>query len=132
MTLPIALTKTGFKRPVLFLLPEAQRVALYGALRGDALGDIADQLGRSKAAVSCLIQRGQSALRRCLDPSLPAEDQVLRRPLDRALLDYLSLREQGTALDRAALLGRHASCAKELEQMLDWLEGAQSLLAAAP
>lgn len=47
-------------------LPEGQREALHRHLRGEAVADIAQALGRTPPAVSCLLQRGGKALQTAL------------------------------------------------------------------
>lgn len=49
-----------------FALPSGQREAVHLYLRGEAVADIAQALGRTPAAVSCLLQRGGKALQTAL------------------------------------------------------------------
>lgn len=49
-----------------FALPSAQREAVHLYLRGEAVADIAQTLGRTPAAVSCLLQRGGQTLQTAL------------------------------------------------------------------
>jgi RNA polymerase sigma-70 factor (ECF subfamily) len=49
-----------------FALPEGQREAVHRHLRGEAVADIARALGKTPAAVSCLLQRGGKALQEAL------------------------------------------------------------------
>ncbi len=49
-----------------YTLPEGQREAVQRYLRGEAVTDIARALGRTPAAVSCLLQRGGKSLQSSL------------------------------------------------------------------
>lgn len=49
-----------------FALPEGQREAVHRHLRGEAVAEIAQALGRTPAAVSCLLQRGGKTLQTAL------------------------------------------------------------------
>lgn len=50
-------------------LPEAQRLVVRRHLRGASVAELAAELGRTPAAISCLLQRGGQALRAALgDP----------------------------------------------------------------
>lgn len=49
-----------------FALPTGQREAVHLYLRGEAVAEIAQALGRTPAAISCLLQRGGKALQTAL------------------------------------------------------------------
>jgi RNA polymerase sigma-70 factor (ECF subfamily) len=50
----------------LYALPAGQREAVHRHLKGEAVSEIAQTLGKSPAAVSCLLQRGGKALQQTL------------------------------------------------------------------
>lgn len=53
----------------MFALPEGQQEAVHRHLRGESVAEIAQTLGKTPAAVSCLLQRGGKALQRKLGQS---------------------------------------------------------------
>jgi RNA polymerase sigma-70 factor (ECF subfamily) len=124
----------------IFALPPDQREAVRRYLRGAELAEIAAALKRSKAAVSCLLQRGTATLRQTLAGVAPpaksseaAENTEATEisPLESALLHYLELREQGAPEARDRVLNAHPECATALGGLVDWLTEMQTLLARA-
>lgn len=124
----------------IFALPPDQREAVHRYLRGAELAEIAAALGRSKAAVSCLLQRGTATLRQKFGSVTPPAEgpQVAEtteateiQPLESALLHYLELREHGDPEARERVLKAHPECAAALGGLVDWLSEMQALLAGA-
>lgn len=69
-----------------FALPGGQREAVHRHLRGETVADIAQALGRTPPAVSCLLQRGGKALQAALGEHGPLGDwfQAMRALLAEA------------------------------------------------
>lgn len=112
-----------------FLLPEDQREALaLFHLRELSVAEVAERMGRSKDAVSSLMQRGLRTLRQRMAgatsaaPGDASEEAAMWNAADAALLVWFRRRDAGEGVDPDAFAAEYPACAEVLRDMLHWLE----------
>lgn len=114
-----------------YQLPDAQREALsLYYLRDSTIDGIAERLGRSRAAVESLLQRGLRALRAGMEGR--EDSGIVRNQVDAALSVYFRRREEGVPVDPEAFAASYPECVDELRGLLHWLEELRALQPSSP
>jgi RNA polymerase sigma-70 factor (ECF subfamily) len=102
---------------------EALRLYYMKELR---VAEVAQRMGKTKQAVSSLLQRGLTALRDRMAGEAITEAEAAP-PVTAAFLVYLERQEAGEAVDPEAFAAEHMDCADELRSMLRWVEPLREL-----
>jgi len=91
--------------------------------------EAARRMGKSHAAVSSLLQRGMSTLRRQMQgEERPSQDDA---DASAALAAYFRRRDAGASLDVDAFIAEYPSCASQLREALDWVTRLRALKPAS-
>lgn len=111
-------------------LPEAQKEALVLCyLKELPVAEVAQEMGKSEAAVASLLQRGLRTLRdRMTGPTSSDTGSVHATAVMRqALLALLRRRDLGERVDIETFLAEYPQCSSELRTILNWVERIQAI-----
>jgi RNA polymerase sigma factor (sigma-70 family) len=106
-------------------LPERQRIALEGALAGEAPAELAAKLACSEIAVTNLLQRAKQKLQQADETQVPT-------PLTSVLLVYLQQASAEGVTDPALFALDYPEHHAALREFLLWLEAVRRLWSEAP